>query len=230
MTDSIRVMIERGPKGKKVVACAIDWPGWSRGAKTEDAALEVLESYRQRYRPVTGLAGLEPEYESAGDLEVVERIEGTGSTDFWGISFSSGSTEYEPMSEAECERRIALLQASWAHFDDVAHRVSSDLRKGPRGGGRDREQIVSHTYGTERDFAKKLGIITPQGAMLTPDGLREHREAFTDAIRAYNAEGRSARTWTLQFLLRHSAYHFLDHAWEMEDKDMTEQEEYFSRQ
>lgn len=229
MSDGIRVMIERGPKGKKVVACAIDWPGWSRGATTEGTALEVLESYRSRYQPIAKLAGLEPEFESLGGLEFVERIEGTGSTDFWGISFSSASTEREPMSGAECERKIALLQASWTFFDDVAQRVSAVLRKGPRGGGRDRDQIISHTYGAERDFAKKVEIITPQGAMLTPDGLREHRESYTDAICAYHAEGKMARTWTIQFLIRHSAYHFLDHAWEMEDKDLTGQEEQFSR-
>jgi len=113
MTNIVRVMIERGPKGKKVVAAALDWPGWSRGARTEDAALELLESYRGRYQPDAKLAGLELEFDSAGELDVVERIEGSGSTDFWGISFSSGTTEQESMSEPECERKIDLLQASW---------------------------------------------------------------------------------------------------------------------
>ncbi len=220
MADTIHVMIERGPKGKKLVAAALDWPGWSRGARTEDAALEVLESYRGRYQPVAKLAGLELEFDSAGELDVVERIEGSGSTDFWGISFSSGTTEQESMSEPECERKIALLQASWIFFDEVSHRVSAELRKGPRGGGRDRDQIISHTYGTERDFAKKIGVVTPQGVMLTPDGLREHREVYVNAIREYNAEGKSARSWTLPFLIRHSAFHVLDHAWEMQDKTL----------
>lgn len=220
MVDTIRVMIERGPKGKKVVAVATDWPGWSRGAKTEEAALAVLESYRRRYRSVAELAGCESAFDSAGNLEIVERIVGTGSTDFWGISFASGQCEKDPMSGAECERRIALLQASWSLFDGVSRRVSAELRKGPRGGGRNRDQIVSHTYGTERDFVKKLGVITPEGTMPTADGRRAHRKAFVNAIREYNAEGRSARTWTLRFLIRHSAYHVLDHAWEMEDKTL----------
>jgi hypothetical protein len=165
-------------------------------------------------------AGLESAFDMAGDLEVVEEIEGTGSTDFWGISFASATNEKDPMTEAECERKIALLQASWSFFDDVSRRVSPELRKGPRGGGRDRDQIVSHTYGTERDFAKKLGIITPQGAMLMPEELRIHRQSYVGAIREYNAEGRSARSWTLQFLIRHSAFHVLDHAWEMQDKTL----------
>jgi hypothetical protein len=30
-----------------------------------------------------------------------------------------------------------------------------------------------------------------------------------------------ARAWPLRYLIRHTAFHTLDHAWEMEDKDMT---------
>jgi hypothetical protein len=29
-----------------------------------------------------------------------------------------------------------------------------------------------------------------------------------------------ARTWPLRYLIRHTAYHTMDHAWEMEDKDL----------
>jgi hypothetical protein len=39
------------------------------------------------------------------------------------------------MTEAELERRIALLRASWISFDTMVARVSAELRKGPRGGG-----------------------------------------------------------------------------------------------
>jgi hypothetical protein len=61
--------------------------------------------------------------------------------------------------------------------------------------------------------------------MLTPEGLAAHREDYLDALRAFHAEGKQAgRTWTLSFLLRRTAYHTLDHAWEMEDKDLTGKE------
>jgi hypothetical protein len=58
---------------------------------------------------------------------------------------------------------------------------------------------------------------------LTEDGLHRHREEYVAAMRAYNAGEvkRRMRSWTLPFLLRHSAYHALDHAWEMQDKDLT---------
>jgi hypothetical protein len=220
----VRTVIERGPRGKRSVAFALDWPGWNRGAKSPELALETLESYRERYRPVADLAGLANEFKAAGPLEVIEDRVGTGSTDFWGISFSPSSTEHGPIGEAELERGITILQACWTFFDSVAARVSSEMRKGPRGGGRDRYRIVRHTIRTEsEDFAKQVGIRIPEEAALTPEGLRQHRESYIAAMRAYNAGQveRRMRSWTLPFLIRHSAFHMLDHAWEMEDKDLS---------
>jgi hypothetical protein len=225
--EPVRVVIERGPKGKKSVAFSIDWPGWSRGAASAELALETLEAYRERYRPVTGLAGMAHEFDFAGPVEVVEDRIGTGSTDFWGISFSPSATEQDPMGEPELERGITLLLACWEFFDGVAARVSPEMRKGPRGGGRDRDDIIRHMIRTESEnFAKKVGVRIPEGAALTPNGLRQHRVAYIAAIRAYNTGviQRRMRSWTLPFLIRHSAYHTLDHAWEMEDKDLSTQD------
>ncbi len=224
----VRTVIERGPKGKRSVAFGIDWPGWSRGAKSAELALETLESYRERYRPVSGLARMAREFDAAGPLEVVEERVGTGSTDFWGISFSPSTTEQDPMGEAEIERGIMLLRACWAFFDRVAARVSPEMRTGPRGGGRDRDEIIRHVIRNEsEDFARKVGVRMPEGAALTPDGLRQHRKAYVAGMRAYNTGEveRRMRSWTLAFLIRHSAYHTLDHAWEMEDKDLSFQDE-----
>lgn len=219
---SVRTVVERGPKGKKVVAYALDWPGWSRGAKTADNALATLAAYRDRYRPVAVIAGLGGEFDAAGDFEVVEDRIGTGSTDFWGISFSPSSFEIGAMPTEEFERKLILLQACWAHFDHVVARVSPEMRKGPRGGGRDRDEIMNHTLGNERlQLAVKVGVTTPEGAQLTPEGRRTHREDYVAALREHNAAGKKARTWELAFLLRHTAFHLMDHAWEMEDKDLS---------
>ena len=156
---NVRTVVERGPKGKKAVAFAVDWPGWSRGARSPELALGLLESYRVRYRPVAVAAGLVHEFDAAGPLEVVQDRVGTGSTDFWGISFSPSGLEHEPMDDADLDRKIALLRACWGFFDGVAARVSADLRKGPRGGGRDRDQIIGHTIRTEsEDFARRVGL------------------------------------------------------------------------
>ncbi|HXC79187.1 MAG TPA: hypothetical protein VNU19_19315 [Candidatus Acidoferrum sp.] len=222
MRDLIHVMVERGRKKAVAVAVAFDWPGWNRSGKSEDEALRVLAAYRPRYAKVAELAGLADEFRAAGDLAVVERLEGTGMTDFYGLSARSMASEQEPMSDAACERKIALLRASWIYFDDVASRVSAELRKGPRGGGRDRDKIVRHANGAEiHEFAKKVGVNTPLDARDRPDDLRAHRDAFCAAIRDYNARAASARTWTVQYVIRHSAYHMLDHAWEMDDRDLS---------
>ena len=221
---TVRTVVQRGPKEKKVAAVAIDWPGWNRGAKAPDAAVELLEAYRERYRPIARLAGLEADFDRAGELEIVEDHFGVGSTDFWGISFAPSSFELAPMSEDELDRKVVLLEAAWRFFDDVAARVSPEMEKGPRGGGRNRDEIVRHVTGWEQqDLAKKVGVLTPPDDLLTPRGLRSHRDNFVAAMRDHNAEGKLARgrNWTIALLLRHTAYHALDHAWEMEDKDLS---------
>jgi hypothetical protein len=220
----VRAVIQHGPKDKKVAAFAIDWPGWGRGAKTPDAAVELLEAYRQRYRPIARLASLESEFDRAGRLEIVEDHVGVGSTDFWGISFAPSSFEQAPMPEDELERKLKLLHAAWRFFDDVAARVSSELEKGPRGGGRNRDEIVRHVVGNEwGDLGTKVGVLRPSDDLLRPGAMRAHREEFVAAMRDYNAQARLARgrNWTIALLLRHTAYHVLDHAWEMEDKDLS---------
>jgi hypothetical protein len=72
-----------------------------------------------------------------------------------------------------------------------------------------------------------MGVLTPDGAMLTDEGLRAHRDAYCRAIREYHSQGKTAgkmAKWPLRFLIRHTAYHTLDHTWEMEDKDLTAKE------
>lgn len=223
MATSLRVTLEIGPKGKKVVAVAPDWPGLARGAPTEQAAIDRLRSYVPRYAPVARLAGIEAEFAMPPDIDVVERYPGTSSTDFWSISFAFSSIDQQAMSSDMLEREVALLRACWAFFDAVRSRVSAELLRGPRGGGRDREHIVRHTYVSELNMAKKLGMRPPQDTMLTDEGLSAHRDAYCHAIRALHNQGKPARSWPLRYLIRHTAFHTLDHAWEMEDKDLSAQ-------
>ena len=221
MADKLRVTLEIGPKGKRVVAVAPDWPGLERGAKTGEAAIERLLSYLPRYAAVAKLAGMEAAFPTTTDFEVVETYPGKGSTDFWGISFAFSSLDHQDMSIEEMERELTLMQTCWAFFDDVRLRVSAEMQRGPRGGGRARDRIVRHTLFAELDWANKLGVLTPWDEMLTDVGLKAHRTAYCNAIRALHSQNKMARTWPLRYLIRHTAYHSLDHAWEMEDKDLT---------
>jgi hypothetical protein len=221
MTNHIRVTLEIGPKGKKVVAVAPDWPGLERGAKTGEAAIERLLTYVPRYAKVAKRAGLESSFAINPDVNIIEQYAGTGSTDFWGISFAFSATDKQVISSEELERELTLMRACWAFFDDVRSRVSAEMQRGPRGGGRDRDRIVRHIFANEQDWAKGLGVLTDYDAMLTDEGLKVHRDAYCNAIRAFHSQNKMAGKWPLRYLIRHTAYHTLDHAWEMEDKDLT---------
>jgi hypothetical protein len=221
MANRLRVMVETGLKGKKAAAVAPDWPGLERGAKTGEAAIERLQSYLPRYLVVAKLAGMEKEFAASTTVDVVEQYTGTGSTDFWGISFAFSSFDKQAVSSVELERELTLMQACWTFFDGVRSRVSAEIQKGPRGGGRDRDQIVRHTMVAEQDWASGLGLPAPEDRILTDEELKAHRTAYCKAIRAFHAEGRMAKKWPLRYLIRHTAYHTMDHAWEMEDKDLT---------
>lgn len=222
MAKNLRVVVEYGPKGKKAAAVAPDWPGLERGAKTAEAAIEKLWSYVPRYEKVAKLAKLGGEFAALTRVREVEQYPGTGSTDFWGISFAFSSIDKRGMSNDQLERELTLMQACWKYFDDVASRVSPVLAKGPRGGGRDRDRIVLHTLGVEQEWATKLGVHTPRDEVITgATELKSYRRAYCSAIRRAHAEGEMARTWPLRYLIRHTAFHTMDHAWEMEDKDLT---------
>jgi len=221
-TDQLRVALEVGPKGKKVVAVAPDWPGLERGGKDGDLAVERLQSYIPRYAKVAKLAGMRAEFEAITGVDVVERYTGVGSTDFWGISFAFSSIDGQEMSDEALKRELALMRACWKFFDDVRERVSEELQRGPRGGGRDRNRIVRHVAATEQDWAKKLGLPTSREVVVTDDdGLKAFRNAYCTAIRKFHSDRRAARTWPSRYLIRHTAYHTMDHAWEMEDKDLS---------
>jgi hypothetical protein len=220
VANHLRVMLETGPKGKRVVAVAPDWPGLERGAKTEQAAIDRLLSYLPRYAPVAKLAGMEAAFAASPVVDVVEHYPGIGGTDFWGISFAFSSIDHQVMSGEALEYELTLMRACWTFFDAVRARVSAEMQRGPRGGGRDRDHIVRHTLSVERDWASGVGVATRDDALLTNEGLRTYRDAYCQAIRDYHAQGKQAK-WPLRYLIRHTAFHTLDHAWEMEDKDLT---------
>ncbi len=219
MTDQLRVILELGKK-RRVVAGAMDWPGLDRWGTSEDDAVAKLLSYVRRYTGVPERAGKAKAFARARDVDVIEPVPGSSSTDFWGIAHVPSQIEGEVLSAADLERRLELLRGCWAYFDDAAGRASSELRPGPRSAGRSRDQIIRHVYISEPEqFSRKVEVRTPPQDVMTPDGLARHRQAYLEAIRAYNAEGKAARSWPIQFLVRRTAHHVMDHAWEMEDRD-----------
>jgi hypothetical protein len=226
MLDSqskLRVLVEQPTRGKRWVAVAADWPGLERGGKTEGEAVERLARYLPRYLPVAKRARLGSEFASQTTVDIIDRYPGTGSTDFWGISFAPSPLDREPFDAPLFDRQVRLLRAAWAEFDETAARVSAELRTGVRGGGRSRHHIVRHVLANEGgDFSKRVKAGSELEDLLTPAGLALHRDRYVDAMRAWYAEGKPLGKWTIPYLLRHTAYHVLDHAWEMQDRDLTD--------
>jgi hypothetical protein len=223
MANHLRVLVEQPTRGKRWVAVAADWPGFERGAKSEDEALEKLARYVPRYLPVAKRVRLGSELETQTELEVIGRYPGTGSTDFWGISFAPSPLDREPFDAPAFDRQVRLLRAVWTEFDETAARVSADLRPGARGGGRSRDQIVRHVLANEGgDFSKRVQAKSELEDLMTPGGLAHHRDRYVEAMRVWYAEGKPLGKWTIPYLLRHTAYHALDHAWEMQDRDLTD--------
>jgi hypothetical protein len=218
MSDPLRVILEIGKK-RRIAVAALDWPGLDRWGTSEENALQKLSTYLPRYAPVAERAGLGSAFKQARDLDVVERVPGSSSTDFWGVAHVPSEIEREVLPASDLERRLDLLQACWAFFDDAATRTG-ELRPGSRGGGRSRDQIIRHVILNEPDqYSRKVEVRTPFDVVLTPDGLATHRQAYLAAIRDYNADGKPARSWPIQFLVRRTAQHVMDHAWEIEDRD-----------
>lgn len=190
----------------KTFACSLDWPGWCRAGKTQEAAIEALAAYAERYRPVAEAAGLRFPTTAADRLDVVERVPGDATTNFGapGVPAEADATR---LTKAQAERLAALVDAAWTVLDGVAATAPAELRKGPRGGGRDRDKMVAHVVDAEASYFRKVGV-------------RDGRAAFLDALRAARAPQPelATKTWPWRYIARRVAWHALDHAWEMQDR------------
>ena len=213
----IRVYLERG--SKKVFACAADWPGWCRSGKDDDAALETLADYAARYRSAISSARAGFPKGVDLELEVVERITGSATTDF-GAPGAVPKLDRVAVDEEEARRNVRILRAAWRTLDDVATGAPAALRKGPRGGGRDRDKIVAHVREAEDAYARKVGVRHKGFDASDPaavDALRRDLEKVLGGP----SDGRplgGEKGWPSRYAARRIAWHALDHAWEIEDR------------
>ena len=216
MTKPVGVSIEATPK--KSFATAVDWPGWSRSAKAEALAIETLASYAERYAPVARLAGEALDDPDRLELDVVERTEGGASTEF-GVPGNVTKHDRRPVSAKEADRLARLVDAAWRTFDKVAKGAPSDLRKGPRGGGRNTSKIVDHVLGSDHAYAREMGLRLPPPDPADRATVEALRAAMMDVLRQ-KSDGSplAGRKWTTRYAAHRIAWHALDHAWEIEDR------------
>jgi hypothetical protein len=218
MAKAIPVYVEAGDK--KVFACSIDFPGWCRSAKTEELALEALAAYAPRYAEVAERAKAAfPAPARAGErFEVVERVKGKGATDF-GIPHEIPEADAEPLTARQATRQVELMQAAWAVLDKIAKASPAELRKGPRGGGRDRDKMLAHVLGAEAAYARHVGIKLPAPEVGDRKAIKALRDELAEALGGASDGSRpTPKGWPPRYAMRRIAWHVLDHAWEMQDR------------
>ena len=204
----------------RVFACSLEWPGWCRRAKTDEEALDALVEYAPRYAIVAKRAGVR--FPAATPtFEVVERIPWHGTKAFspadFGTLGSAAGRDTEPRTPAQAKRLAALVAASGEVLDDVVAGAPTELRKGPRGGGRDRDGVFNHVVAAEASYARKLGVRHKE-----PHDRDEIAALRADILAALSAaregEPEVEKGWLPRYAARRIAWHVLDHAWEIEDR------------
>ncbi len=216
MAGAVPVYIEIGEK--RVFASALEWPGWTRSGKDEQSALENLAAYAPRYATVPKSARLEFGIDAKVAFKVVERVMGNATTDF-GAPGIHASSDIKSLTPGEAERICALLAASWKVFDAAVAKAPAELRKGPRGGGRDRDNIADHIIDAESAYTPRLGLKLKTPNRGDKAAVQATRKAILDAIRVSAGGPQTGeKRWPPRYVARRMAWHLLDHAWEIEDR------------
>ena len=155
---------------------------------------------------------------TARGVEIVERQMGSAGTEF-GVPSSTARPESEPLPTQELNRLIDLLEASWATFDAAARKAEgTTLTLGPRGGGRQVPKMIEHVREAESAYVHQIGT------KASGQSMSELRRSFVEALRLLAAgedlptPNKVKKPWTPRYAVRRSAWHALDHAWEIEDR------------
>jgi hypothetical protein len=210
------VYIETGKS--RCFACSLDWPGLSRSAKGEEAALSALSDYVPRYAVVAAKAGVDFPLVEAQPWSIVDRVPTrSGGADFGAPTavLESDAAEW-PVSEAG--RTADLLAASWDLLDKVAAGAPQALRKGPRGGGRDRDAVTQHVAAAEQMYGRKVGLALPVPHEGERSVVKANRKAILDWCRSGGTSAPGRPGWPPRYAARRLIWHVLDHAWEIEDR------------
>jgi hypothetical protein len=212
----VSVGVEVTPK--KAFASALEWPGWTRAGKTTGAALEALAAYAPRYAAVVTRAKADFPFDDAVQLDLVEEAEGNATTAF-GAPDVRFERDLRPTTLKDAERLAAIVEASWATFDAIVKGAPPELRKGPRGGGRDRDKIVEHVVGADGGYAQVMGLKGTGVDARDRKAVADLRTRMLEVIRSpSDGSPLAGKKWPVRYAARRVAWHALDHGWEIEDR------------
>lgn len=195
---------------RNVFACSLDWPGWCRAGHTEGAAMQALAEVAPRYAEVVRAA--KQQFPKVERFTVVERIRGNTTTDF-GAPDKPARADYEGLTRARAKRLASLLQCSWDLLDRVVADAPAELLKGPRGGGRHRDEVLAHVQGSEAGYARNMGADLPDA---TPGEVR--LAIIERVLKAKTKPSPPEKGWPVPYAVRRITWHTLDHAWEIQDR------------
>jgi hypothetical protein len=220
----IAIYLEVG--AKRTFACAVDWPGWARSGRDEETAIAALVESAPRYAKIVGrtrLGFVTPA--SIAALRVSERLPGNATTDF-GAPGAVPRADAKPPSDAEVTRIAKLIEAAWRAFDDAAAGARGvALAKGPRGGGRDLDDIARHVREAEAGYLSALGWSFKADPRASASAEQKRIRASVLEGLAASARGeipakgpRGGTRWGPRHFARRLAWHAIDHAWEIADR------------
>ncbi len=216
MAEGIAVGIEMTPR--RTFASALDWPGWCRSGRDEAVAFAALAGAADRYARVAHRAGVVFGPVAPRDLVVSERVPGTATTAF-GAPDAVFALDGRPTDPDDGRLLGALVRAAWEVLDEIAGLAPAQLRRGPRGGGRDRDAIVAHVAGAEQAYARRIGLRLPGSAPGASDAIDVLRASIVEILeRASDGGPIPGGRWPARYAARRIAWHALDHAWEIEDR------------
>ena len=177
--------------------------------------MKALIDYEDRYKLIAQRAGLDF---APGNLVIVEHLEGNSNT-AWGVPSVMAPAESRPIDAATAQCYVAILRASWDMLDEVVAASPQELRKGPRGGGRDRDEVRNHVIEAERVYARKIGVRHKPFKIDDKDALNAMRDEIADVLsKPSSGEPLVDGGWNASYAVRRIAWHVVDHIWEIEDR------------
>ena len=139
------------------------WPGPAgadRGRHPR-TRLAVLADYAPRYAVVAKLARVRFSPAYGDELTVVDEVPGDRTTGFGAPNKRAATDARDAHARPRRRRRCACSRQSWAELDRLAVEAPEQLRKGPRGGGRDRDKVVAARH-------RGRAVLRPQGRGAPP--------------------------------------------------------------
>jgi len=222
--ESFPVYIEK--TRKRTFAGALDWPVWCRSGKDSESALQALFQYAPRYSQIMDAAGIDFESPlNTADFVINDHVEGNATTSF-GAPAIILQADHLPVDEKDYLRWRKILKASWQSFDDsYQNALGNELRKGPRGGGRDAEGILNHVLEADLAYLKRMARTyrrNLENDLMTE--IRQVRQQILVVLDVSENEGlpeqgpRGGIIWPVRFFIRRVVWHTLDHQWEIDDR------------